>query len=148
MKAKAVEYTLSAKRADFTRAEILSSLQAQAFARKFYHEDIEIYESVFIILLNQANTAVGYAKISQGGICASLVDYVIIAKYAIDVLAKGVVVVHNHPSGSLKPSPQDDNFTHGLKRALDLLSIRLQDSIILAPEDGKYYSYADNGKMY
>ena len=86
MKKKAVEYSITAKKQDFEIIKVRSSEDAFNFAKEFYHEDILIYESAFIILLNQANNVTGYAKISQGGISQTLVDRRIIAKYAIDAL--------------------------------------------------------------
>ena len=96
MKKKAVEYSITAKKQDFETAKIMSSKDSYDFARKFYHEDILIYESAFIMLLNAANSVIGYAKISQGGICKTQVDVRLVAKYAIDCLAVSVVFVHNH----------------------------------------------------
>lgn len=145
MKAKAIEYTLKATKQDFHKEKITCSEDAQRYARNFYHDDIEIYESVFVLLLNQSHTAIGYAKISQGGIAGTIVDNVIIAKYAVDALAKGVILVHNHPSGGLHPSMQDKAFTSRAKDALKLFDIRVLDSIILSPEQNKYYSFNDSG---
>ena len=101
MKKKAVKYSITAKKQDFEIIKVRSSEDAFNFAKEFYHEDILIYESAFIILLNQANNVTGYAKISQGGISQTLVDKRIIAKYAIDALSSAVIFVHNHPSGNI-----------------------------------------------
>ena len=73
------------------------------------------------------------------------VDVKIIAKYAIDSLASGVIFVHNHPSGNLIPSNQDKRFTNSVKKALGLFDINLLDSIIISDSD--YYSMADNGEI-
>lgn len=143
MKKKAIEYTLKATKQEFTIAKIKGAEDAQAYARNFYHEDILIYESSFIMLLNQANNVMGYAKISQGGICSTVVDVRIIAKYAKEAMATGVIFIHNHPSGELRPSEQDNRITNIIKEALKLFDIRLLDSIIIS-ETG-YYSYNDEG---
>ena len=145
MKKKAVEYIITAKRQDFEVVKILSSKDSYEFAKKFYHEDLIIYESAFIILLNRANNVSGYAKISQGGICGTVVDTKIVAKYAIDSLASGVIFVHNHPSGNAKPSAYDEKITKKLKDALRLFDIALLDSVIIT-ENG-YYSMEDEGIM-
>lgn len=123
-----------------------TSKAAADYARAFYGEDIEIYESAFIILLNHANNAIGWAKISQGGVASTIVDVKIVCKYAIEALATGVIFVHNHPSGNIVSSVADDNLTRRLKEALGICDVRLLDSIVLAP-DGRYYSYADEGKL-
>ena len=146
MKKKAVEYSITAKKQNFEIVKIKSSIDSCEFARKFYHEDILIYESSFIILLNSANNVMGYAKISQGGVCNTQVDIRLVAKYAIDSLATSVIFVHNHPSGNAKPSIEDKKISEKLKDALRLFDIRLLDSIIITEND--YYSMVDEGLMY
>lgn len=145
MKKKAVEYSITAKKQNFEIIKIKSSTDSYEFARKFYHEDILIYESSFIILLNRAGNVSGYAKISQGGVCGTIVDTRIIAKYAIDSLAESVIFIHNHPSGNTLPSREDISMSKKIKEALHLFSINLLDSIVLS-EDG-YYSMADEGVL-
>ena len=143
MKKKAVEYSITAKKQDFEIIKVRSSEDAFNFAKEFYHEDILIYESAFIILLNQANNVTGYAKISQGGISQTLVDKRIIAKYAIDAFASAVIFVHNHPSGNMKPSQEDIKLSDEIKKGLALFGIKLLDSIIISYD--KYYSMLDEG---
>ena len=143
MKKKAVEYSITAKKQDFEIIKVHSSEDAFNFAKKFYHEDILIYESAFIILLNQANNVTGYAKISQGGISQTLVDKRIIAKYAIDAFASAEIFVHIHPSGNMKPSQEDIKLSDEIKKGLALFGIKLLDSIIISYD--KYYSMLDEG---
>ncbi len=143
---KATEFTLSAVGNYVPSVKCSCSKNAAEFAKQFYHDDISIYESAFIILLNQAQKAIGWAKISQGGIATTLVDVRIVAKFAIDALATGVIFVHNHPSGNLRSSIPDDKLTEKIKAGLKTLDITLVDSIILAP-DGRYYSYGDEGLL-
>ena len=143
MKKKAIEYSITAKKQDFEIVKIMSSRDSYEFARKFYHEDILIYESSFIMLVNSANNAIGYAKISQGGVCSTQIDIRMVAKYAIDSLAAGVIFVHNHPSGNLKPSREDEMLTTRMKDALALLGIKLVDSLIIS--DTGYLSMNDEG---
>jgi DNA repair protein RadC len=94
---------------EFPSVKITTPDQAADFIRQFYFDDIEIFESFFILLLNQGNKTIGYAKISQGGISGTVVDVRIIAKYAIEALATSVILAHNHPSGNLTPSQADIN---------------------------------------
>ena len=143
MKKKAVEYSITAKKQEFETVKIHSSQDAYEFAKKFYHEDILIYESAFIILTNRANNVTGYAKISQGGICGTQVDVRIVAKYAIDSLASGVIFVHNHPSGNLKASMEDQKLSERMKKGLSILGIQLLDSIIVS--DTGFLSMTDEG---
>lgn len=143
---KATEYKISATGNYVPSVKIMSSKDAVEYAKQFYQDDIAIYESAFILLLNSANKVIGWAKIAQGGISATVVDVRIIAKFAVDVLATGLIFVHNHPSGNMRPSIQDDQLTRKMKEGLALLDVRLHDSIILGPEEG-WYSYSDEGRL-
>lgn len=129
----------------FVASIIRSSRDGANFCRNFYGCDIEIYESFFLILLNRMNRTTGYVKISQGGTAGTVVDIKIVCKYAVDSLASGVIVCHNHPSGNLQPRDKDINLIKKLKDALALFDITLLDSLILTSDD--YFSFADNGLM-
>lgn len=145
MEKKIVEYSLSAKKTEFSRFKVTSSKDAVEFARRFYADDILVYESAFIILMNQGNVVTGYAKISQGGLCGTVIDSVIVAKYAIDCMAKSVILVHNHPSGNPEPSVSDMEVASKVRKALSVFDIRLLDSIILT--DVEYRSMSDGGAI-
>lgn len=145
LKEREVEYKLSAKKKDFKRAKITKSKDAADYARQFYFDDMIIYESVFIIMMNRQNNTCGYAKISQGGISGTVVDIRLILKYAIDNLASGIILVHNHPSGNLKASSEDIQIAKKLKEAARLMDIALLDSIILT--ENSYCSLADEGLL-
>ena len=130
---------------EFPAIKISSSNEAANFIRRFYFDDIEIFESFFILLLNQANKTIGYAKISQGGIAGTVVDVRIIAKYAVESLAVSVILAHNHPSGNLKPSEADLIITKKIKEGLKILDIKVFDHIILSADN--YYSFEDEGNL-
>lgn len=136
------EIKLKRIKSEFTKTKISSSSAAANFARQFYFDDLTIYESFFMILLNNSNNTIGYVKISQGGITGTLVDIRIVAKYCIDTLATGVILVHNHPSGTLKPSVGDKQVTEKIKKALDLFDCKVLDHIILTEK--YFYSFNDN----
>jgi DNA repair protein RadC len=138
-------YELRKVQSDFPCIKVSTTMDSANFIRRFYGDDIEIFESFFILLLNRANMTVGYAKISQGGTAGTVVDLKIIAKYAVDSLAHSVIMAHNHPSGNIYPSPQDISLTEKANKALDLLDIDVVDHIILTKES--YYSFAENGKL-
>ena len=138
-------YELKKVQTNFPKEKITSSDKASEFIKQFYNEDIEIFESSFILLLNNANNTIGYAKISQGGITDTVVDVRLIAKYAVESLCAGVILAHNHPSGNLKPSQADINITEKTKTALSLLDIDLLDHLILTSDS--FYSLSDNGHM-
>jgi len=136
------EYQLKKNPTNFVKEKITESKHAADYARKFYHDDISIYESFFLIMLNNNGQTIGYVKISQGGITGTVVDPIIIAKYAIDSLAKSVILCHNHPSGSDKPSSADKNITDKVKNGLNMFDINVLDHIILT--ENSYYSFQDN----
>ena len=130
---------------DFPNIKISNSKQSSDFIRQFYGDDIGIFESFYILLLNQSMTTIAYQKISQGGVSGTVVDVRLIAKYAVGCLASHVILAHNHPGGTLKPSKQDLLITKKTVDGLKLLDIHVLDHVILT-EDG-YYSFADNHKI-
>ena len=145
MEKKIKLYELKKLQSDFPAVSIQSSQDAADFIRQFYTDDIEIFESVFILLMNRARKTIGYAKISQGGLTGTVVDLRLVAKYAVDSLATQVILAHNHPSGNLKPSEQDVDITRKAKQGLALLDITVDDHIILT-KDG-YLSLLEEGLM-
>jgi DNA repair protein RadC len=135
------ELTIKRNKTDFKKVKVDSSKTAEQFIRQFYHDDMSIYESFFILLLNRSNNTVGWAKIAQGGVASVSVDIKIIAKYAVDSLASAVILAHNHPSGQTKPSQSDINLTKKVKEALTIFDCQVLDHIILTEDE--FYSFAD-----
>jgi DNA repair protein RadC len=138
-------YELRKNQTDFPKMKIKDANDSAEFIKQFYQGDIEIYESFFLLLLNNANQTIGYAKISQGGVTSTIVDVKIIAKYVVDSLATGIILAHNHPSGNLNPSSADINITAKIKEAMKLFDVTVLDHIILTT-DG-FYSFNINGLM-
>lgn len=128
---------------NFEKVKIISSNDAFKVIKQFYFDDIDIFESFFILCLNRNNQTIAYAKISQGGVAGTVVDIKLIAKYAIDCLASSVILAHNHPSGNLKASNEDLAITKRIKEGLKTLDIQVLDHIILT-SDG-YLSFSDEG---
>jgi len=139
------EYSLKYTKSEIQKTKVTTSESASNVIRKFYFDDINIYESFFMLLLNSQNNTTGFAKISQGGTAGTVVDIKIIAKYAVDSLSPNVIICHNHPSGNKQPSDADLNITRRIKDALLLLDIKLIDHIIITEND--FYSFADNGNL-
>lgn len=125
------------------RMKISSSEEGAKVARMLYNGDLTIYESTWAILLDRSNVTIGVAKISQGSVSGTVVDVRLILKYAIDTLASGIILVHNHPSGNLAPSSQDSAITRKVKEAARWMDVILLDHLILTEDS--YYSFADNG---
>ena len=139
------EISLKKTKTDFKKVKITNSKDAADYIRQFYNDDIGIFESFFILLMNRANNTIGYAKISQGGVTGTVVDSVILTKYAIESLSTGVILAHNHPSGNLKPSQSDIKLTEKIKKCLELFEISVLDHVILT-ENG-HLSMADEGLL-
>ncbi len=106
--------------------------------------DLQV-EHFWLVLLNRANDVIAMKQISQGGVSGTVVDPKIIFKAAIDVMASGIILVHNHPSGNLKPSEADIQITGQLKAGGKLLEIAVLDHLIFT--DKNYYSFADDGRI-
>lgn len=103
------------------------------------------HEEFWILHLNRANRVIHPERISRGGIASTAVDIKLIAKSAIDHVASGIILVHNHPSGTLHPSPQDDNLTRRIVDVCKIIDVPVHDHIIVAPTG--YYSYRDEGRL-
>lgn len=105
-----------------------------------------MYESFFILLLDNRNTTIGYAKISQGGVTSTVVDVKIIAKYVVETFATGLIVAHNHPAGNNTPSSQDKEITRQIRDAVKLFDCRLLDHLVITKDNG-YYSFNEEGLL-
>ncbi len=102
------------------------------------------YREVFaVVFLNKANRINSFKIVSEGGITGTVADPRVILKNALEVDATSIVLCHNHPSGSLKPSKADEDLTFKIKEAAKYLDIRVMDHIIVS-EDG-FFSFADEG---
>ena len=130
-----------------TRYKINSSQDAYELLIKCFPDDtIEYKESFKVVLLNQSNRVLGIVPISEGGISATYVDVRLILQAALLANATQVILAHNHPSGSMKPSTLDDDLTEKVRKVAELMEIHVADHIILSPEK-EYYSYHDEGKL-
>ena len=138
-------YTLKKLQTEFPQEKITSSKGASEFIRQFYSDDIGIFESVVMVTLNNNNQTTGFFKISQGGITGTVVDVRILAKYAIDNLATGIILAHNHPSGQLSASDSDIQITKKVNEAMKLFDVQVLDHIILT--ETAYLSFQDEGIM-
>jgi len=101
------------------------------------------HEVFAIIFLTRSNKVTHFEIVSEGGITGTVADPRIIIKKALAHDAVNVILCHNHPSGSVKPSRQDEELTLKIKNAAMFFDIKVIDHIIVS-EDG-YYSFADEG---
>jgi DNA repair protein RadC len=101
------------------------------------------HEEFWVLLLNRMHQVVKKKRVSEGGVSGTVADPKIIYKLALEDLASGVIVAHNHPSGNLKPSQSDIDLTRKLKEAGRMLEIQLLGHLIIANRN--YFSFADEG---
>jgi DNA repair protein RadC len=102
-------------------------------------------EEFWVLLMNRANRVIKKKRVSEGGVSGTVADPKIIFKLALEELASGLIVAHNHPSGNLQASQSDLDLTKKLKEAGKFLEIQLLDHIIIANQ--KYLSFADEGMI-
>lgn len=103
------------------------------------------HEEFWILLLNRANRIVSRERISVGGVAGTVVDAKMVFQKALQQLASSIILVHNHPSGNLRPSQADLDLTKKLKNAGKVLDIQVLDHLIIA--GSSYTSLADEGLM-
>lgn len=102
-------------------------------------------EEFWVVTLSQRLSILGEVRISTGGITSTIVDLKMLFKRVIDAQCPAICLIHNHPSGSLTPSMQDDELTRRICAAAKLLDIRVIDHLIITPS--AYYSYSDSARM-
>lgn len=130
------------KDAAFKKKEVIlkSSDIADFLRAKLQHKKHEVFAVIF---LNRANKINHYEVISEGGITGTVADPRIILKKALAHDAVNLILCHNHPSGSIKPSRADEELTKKISDAAGYLDIKVLDHIIVSEEG--YYSFADEG---
>lgn len=130
------------------RSELMvtNSIEAAniAFEHVFDEDTIGHKESFYVILTDQGSHVLGFSEIAVGGVSRLYVDIRILMQTVLLSNASGIVVVHNHPSGTMIPSKEDDDTTRRIKDACSIFGVRMMDHIIVTPYR-RYYSYADMG---
>lgn len=125
------------------RQQMTSSNLIYAYLREKM-QDL-VHEEFRVVMLNKRLGVEFDERISSGGMDATVVDMRMLMKRVLDARAAAIIVAHNHPSGALKPSAQDDALTRRIKETCALFDIRLVDHLIISPTG--YYSYADRGRL-
>ncbi|MBR4721437.1 MAG: DNA repair protein RadC [Muribaculaceae bacterium] len=123
---------------------IKSPLDAYGIMRRLL-ENLN-HEEMWAIFLSQSNRVIAKQRLSSGGITKTIVDPRVLFKAALENNATGMVLVHNHPSGNMMPSNDDDDLTRRVAEGAKVLNIRFIDHIIVAANRG-YYSYIESGKL-
>jgi DNA repair protein RadC len=124
--------------------KITSSNDAAKVFKKLFDADlIQWREEVIMLCLNRNNVVIGYYKLASGGTTSCVVDAKMIYTIALNSTASSIILAHNHPSGSLKPSEPDKALTNKLIEAGKLLDIALLDHLIITNDS--HFSMADEG---
>jgi DNA repair protein RadC len=128
------------------RRQLQSSAEAyQILLRGWDDNKIQFVEQFKVVLLNHANKVLGVYEVSCGGLTGTVADVRLIFAAALLANATRILLAHNHPSGTLKPSTQDLRTTQNLKNAGKLLDIEVVDHLIVSAEG--YYSFAEQGAL-
>jgi DNA repair protein RadC len=128
------------------RQKISNSQGAYEILTNLFPENTMDYRETFIVLyLNRANQVLGYSVISQGGTSNTTVDIKMVIQTALLANASCIMLAHNHPSGNLHPSSDDNRITNRIIEAARLFDITVLDHIIITNES--YYSFTDNGNI-
>ena len=116
----------------------------QLILESWNKETIELFEEFKLVMLNNSNEVLGVWTMGKGGMTGVVVDIKLLFSVALKSCATGIITVHNHPSGSLKPSLADKNMYTKIKEAAILLDIKYLDNLIITSK-GKY-SFVDEGE--
>ena len=130
-----------------TTKKITSSKTAVEACRELYDGDIYDIERMYVVFLNRANLVIHTMLLSMGGMTGTVVDLRKLFREALICKATGIIITHNHPSGTDQPSNADIDITEKIKSAGKIMDINLVDHIIIAGEES-YYSFADSGRLF
>lgn len=119
-----------------------SNLAYELLREKF--EDLK-HEEFYVLYLNRGNFLLQTKRLSVGGLTGTIVDPRMIFKEAIECLATGIILAHNHPSGQLKASEQDKKLTEKLSEIGLMMEVAVLDHLIISQDS--FYSFADNGLL-
>ena len=143
---KVGEVKLSYKPKFKNQQKVTCSEDVYKYMLSTYKKGTICYKEYFkVLFLNQANQILGYTLISEGGITETCADVRLIMQAALLTNSVALILAHNHPSGSMKPSRQDMEITKQVKNAAQLMRITVLDHLILT--DAGYYSFSDEGEL-
>lgn len=146
MQVSEVEVVYKSKVKPSQRPQVSQSKEVYELLKRNWDESkIELLEQFKILLLNRANKVLGICELSTGGISGTVADPKMIFIAALNAAASNIILAHNHPSGSLKPSKADIELTRKIKDGGQLLEITVLDHLIISSEG--FYSLADEGMM-
>ena len=144
--AKAVSIAAALEVGRRRRGEDAAKIDKIGSSQDVYHllqpilGDLE-HEEFWILFLNNSNKVLHKAQLSKGGITGTLVDVRLVMKQTLELGAVAIILVHNHPSGTLRPSAADKQITQKIKTASETLDVKVLDHLIITQKS--YYSFAD-----
>ena len=130
---------------DVNNACLHCSNDVAEYFRRIFPVELNEREAMIVLYLNNSNTTVGFSTAGIGGITSTVVDVRLILRDALLTGSTSIILCHNHPSQSLKPSQADLNLTKKVKMAGEIMDIKLLDHLILT--ENSYYSFTDSGKL-
>jgi len=140
------EIEISYTPSDGERPKIFGSRSAyDILIEKWDKSLLPLLEEFKVILMNNAGQVLGIVSLSKGGMTGTIVDVRLLFAVALKSAATAIIIAHNHPSGNLKPSDQDKMLTQRIRKAGEILDIRLLDHLIISRD--RYYSFADEGLL-
>lgn len=125
--------------------DIVKIKSSQDSYNLFSHLEGLNHEQFWCVYLKRNNAIIKDEFISKGGGSSTVVDTKIVLKTAINLNASGIILCHNHPSGEIRPSSADVQFTKQIKAAAELIDLMVFDHLIIG--NGNFYSFADEGMM-
>jgi len=124
------------------RVSIKSANSVYRIVKPFFEPYMDYREGAYLVLMNKGNELLGVSELSKGGIDSTVLDIRMIAQLSLLSNATNIIVVHNHPSGTLKASDSDISISKRILESMRQFNILLLDSIIVSSEG--YYSLSDN----
>ena len=130
-------------------------IKGSAHAARTFEDKLQLVsepeEMMYLVTLNTRHCPTSYTEVARGSLNETIVHPREIFKRAIVTNSHAIILVHNHPSGNVEPSPQDHNMTERIRKAGELLGIKLLDHLIIAPATLQighvYYSFAEHGYL-
>lgn len=148
LSSQVAEISVKYKPAISDKPIVISALDAYKILIDFFPiNTIYLQEHFLVMYLNNAGRVLGIYRLSTGGITKTVVDIKLLLSVGLKSMASSIIVCHNHPSGSLKPSNSDIEVTKKIKLAADLVEIALLDHLIISPVTKDYFSLANEGLM-
>ena len=123
-----------------------SKIAADIFYESWDKDTIGLEEQLKVLYLNRRNQVIGLYTVSVGGVAGTVVCNKKILACGLKIVASGMIIAHNHPSGNKQLSKQDKTITKSLKECGKIMDIKLLDHIIILP-NGNFVSFADNAEL-